>query len=74
MNSGIYSAYTGGDAERMKANLRYLLETVGQKRILVRVPLIPEYNTEADQRRSVSELRSMGIENTDVFDYIIREE
>lgn len=74
MNSGIYSAYTGGDAERMKANLRYLLETVGPKRILVRVPLIPEYNTEADQRRSVSELRSMGIENMDVFDYIIREE
>ncbi len=74
MDGEIYSAYTGGDAERMKANLRYLVKTVGAGRIIVRVPLIPEYNTEEDQRRSVSELRSMGIENTDVFDYIIREE
>ena len=74
MDGGIYSAYTGGDAERMKANLRYLVKTVGAGRILVRVPLIPEYNTAADRERSASELKSMGIEKLDLFDYIIREE
>ena len=68
MDERIYRSYTGGDAERMKANLRYLIGTVGPERILVRVPHIPEYNTEADQKRSLSELRAMGIENTEVFD------
>ena len=74
MDAGIYSAYTGEDAERMKANLRFLVKTVGPERILVRVPLIPEYNTRANRERSLSELKAMGIEKTDLFDYIIREE
>ncbi len=74
MDKGIYRSYTGENAELMKANLKLLLNTVGPERILVRVPLIPQYNTVSDQERSVSVLRAMGIENIDVFDYIIREE
>ena len=74
MDSNIYRSYTGGDAGLMKANLQYLLEAAGPKRILVRVPGIPEFNNEEDRQRSVSELKAMGIENIEIFDYIIREE
>ena len=74
MDAEIYRRYTGGDAARMKDNLRLLLESVGPERVLVRVPLIPEYNTEADRGRSVRELRAMGVTRLDVFDYVKRAE
>ena len=70
MDDDIYNRYTGGDARLMKKNLRSLLDIVGPDRICVRVPLIPDYNTEADRERTVSELRSMGIEHLDIFSYI----
>ena len=74
MDAEIYRRYTGGDAARMKDNLRLLLESVGPERVLVRVPLIPEYNTEADRVRSVRELRAMGVTRLDLFDYVKRAE
>ena len=74
MDAEIYRRYTGGDAARMKDNLRLLLESVGPERVLVRVPLIPEYNTEADRGRSVRELRAMGVTRLDLFDYVKRAE
>ena len=74
MDPEIYHNYTGGDAERMKANLRFLLETAGPERIIVRVPLILEYNTPEDQERSAELLRGMGIKTLDLFSYTIRED
>ena len=66
--------YTDGDAKLMKRNLRLLLDLAGPGRIKVRVPLIPQFNTANDQEKSVAELKAMGIENIEIFDYIIREE
>ena len=66
----IYHAYTGGDAGLMLSNLRLLLELVGPERITVRVPLIPDYNTEEDQQNSVRVLRELGIVKLDLFSYI----
>ena len=74
MDPEIYHNYTDGDADRMIANLRFLLETVGPDRIIVRVPLIPEYNTSEDRNRSAEMLRSMGIRTLDIFSYVIRED
>ena len=72
MDGAIYRRYTGGDGERMRENLRLLLELVGPERVTVRVPRIPEYNTPEDQARSVEALRAMGVTALDVFDYVIR--
>ncbi|MCR4607445.1 MAG: radical SAM protein [Oscillospiraceae bacterium] len=74
MNEDIYRRYTCGDAKLMKRNLRLLLDLAGPGRIKVRVPLIPQFNTANDQEKSVAELKAMGIENIEIFDYIIREE
>lgn len=69
MNPNIYKAYTGQDNALVKENLRALLALVGPDRITVRVPRIPDFNTEADVAASVAELRAMGVTCFDVFDY-----
>ncbi len=72
MTPAIYRAYTEGDGALMEANLRLLLTLVGPRRIRVRVPRIPEYNTAEDQARSAARLRVLGVENIELFDYVIR--
>ena len=73
MDAEIYRRYTGADGSRMKENLRLLLDGVGPEKLLVRVPLIPRYNTPGDQKRSAETLRAMGVERLDLFDYVIKE-
>lgn len=73
MDAEIYRRYTGADGARMKENLRLLLDGVGPEKLLVRVPLIPRFNTPGDQKRSAESLRAMGVERLDLFDYVIKE-
>ncbi len=73
MDGEIYRRYTGADSAPMRGNLRFLLESVGPERVLVRVPHIPQYNTPEDQRRSADALRAMGATRLDLFEYVIRE-
>ena len=65
----IYRAYTGGDAELSWSNLELLLSLVGPEHVTVRVPLIPDYNTEADTDRTAQRLTAMGITRLDRFTY-----
>ena len=71
MDPTIYSAYTGRDNTLVKSNLALLLSLVGAQRITVRVPSIPEFNTEADTEASVRELQAMGVTSLDRFAYKI---
>ena len=68
-NPDIYRCYTGQDNARMLDNLRRLLEIADPERITVRVPLIPEFNTEEDQIRSRELLQTMGVIHFDLFTY-----
>ena len=74
MDPNIYKAYTGKDATLPHQNLLHLKELVGPDRILVRIPLIPEYNTEAHQARSAETLTALGFTRLDIFPYILRED
>ncbi len=74
MDAAIYRRYTGGDRALMRENLRLLLSLAGAERVTVRVPLIPDYNSPADQARSVEALRQMGVTKLDCFSYVVREE
>ena len=69
MNPTIYKAYTGRDNALVKSNLALLLSLVGAERVTVRVPHIPDFNTDADVEASVAELKSMGAILLDVFTY-----
>ena len=67
-----YAAYTGGDGTLMLSNLRLLLDTVGSERVLVRVPLIPQYNTPEQQAKNAEVLQKMGVTRVNLFSYVIR--
>ena len=73
MDREIYRRYTGGDGALMEENLRALLDAVGPDRVLVRVPLIPGYNSMEDQQRSVEKLERMGVRRIDRFSYLVRD-
>ena len=72
MNSNIYQAYTGKDNALMMSNLQWLLQSGDPNRITVRIPHIPDFNTDADMERSKQRLAAMGVSNFDEFQYIIR--
>jgi pyruvate formate lyase activating enzyme len=69
MNENIYRKYTGEDSSVMEENLQFLLQRKDAESILVRVPLIPGYNTAEDQKKSAQKLREMGVERLDLFEY-----
>ena len=72
MNLDIYKAYTGKDNTLVLSNLQWLLQHGDPKRVMVRVPHIPEFNTDEDVARSIERLKAMGVVNIDEFNYIIR--
>lgn len=69
MDPTVYKAYTGQDNALVKSNLALLLSLVGAERVTVRVPHIPDCNTDADVQASVAELEAMGVARLDVFTY-----
>lgn len=70
MDAETYHSYTGGNEKQMEENLVFLLETVGAERVVVRVPLIPDYNTEEAQKRSAERLKELGVTRLDLFSYV----
>ena len=70
----VYRRYTGGDRDRMLANLRLLLALVGPERILVRLPLIPGYSSPDMQEKDAEALRALGVSRLDLFSYVVRED
>ena len=70
-NPDIYKAYTGHDNSRAIDNLRWLLSHDGMaERIIVRLPHIPDFNTQEDVDKSRQQLTLLGIKNFDEFNYI----
>lgn len=65
----VYRAYTTRENEQVLDNLRRLIEIVGTERVLVRVPLIPSFNTEEHRARSKARLREMGVTRFDELTY-----
>lgn len=72
MNSEIYKAYTGKENTLVLSNLQWILLHGDPHRIKVRVPHIPDFNTDEDVARSIERLKAMGVTDIDEFHYIIR--
>ena len=72
MNPDIYQTYTGKDNALVISNLEWLLKSGDPNRVMVRVPHIPDFNTDEDVKRSKDQLAAMGVKNIDEFNYIIR--
>lgn len=69
MNPEIYKKYTGKSQDEFLSNLIYLRDKKLQEKVTVRIPLIPEYNTEANQQASIKSLEELGFSNFDTFCY-----
>jgi len=68
-NDSIYTAYTGKSNTQVWENLKWLSENYDREHVIIRVPLIPEYNTEEDTERSVERLQEFGFGKFDRFTY-----
>lgn len=72
MNPDIYQSYTGIGNLRVRENLLWLAAHVDKERILIRLPLIPRYNTPTDVADSRRQLEALGFTHFDEFEYISR--
>ncbi len=72
IDTDIYRRYTGKDNSRVLFNLRLIAETDRQNDCIIRLPLIPDYNTDDDREESRKALSSLGYTKFDLFTYKIR--
>lgn len=71
-NPDIYLRYTGKDNTQMLSNLKLLLSLVGPERIVARIPLIPQFNTDAHRHASRILLEGMGLTRFNFFTYLVK--
>lgn len=71
-DNNIYQKYTGKDNSYVVSNLKWLSENGYSKKVAIRLPLIPEYNTEVDIPKSRSVFEKMGFSHFDEFRYRIK--
>ena len=69
-NPTIYKDYTGKDNNRVIQNLKWLVEHGKKDNIICRIPLIPQFNTDRNQKESINFLKDLGISKFDIFDYV----
>lgn len=72
MNPDIYKAYGCKENKQVVSNLQWLAANGYADKVIIRLPLIPEYNTDEDRQRSQQQLEEMGFTNFDKFNYIVR--
>ncbi len=72
MNLDIYRNYTGQSNDLVLDNLRLIAESGRQKDCTIRLPMIPNYNTDADREISRKALEDLGFTRFDLFTYQIR--
>ena len=72
LDGDIYRRYTGRDNALVRENLRLLADAGFAERCTIRIPLIPDYNGEADRERSIRELEDLGFKTFDRFKYNTR--
>lgn len=68
-NTEIYKNYTGADNLKVYDNVLRLSHKTGIEKLLIRIPKIPNYNTEKNIQESVKLYSNLG--NIDVFEFRI---
>ena len=72
MNPDISKAYGCKENKQVISNLQWLAANGYADKVIIRLPLIPEYNTDEDRQQSQQQLEKMGFTNFDKFNYIVR--
>lgn len=69
MNPEICRSYTGRSNDLVLDNLHLIADAGRQQDCIIRIPLIPDYNTAADREKSRKALESLGFDRFDLFTY-----
>lgn len=72
MSPDIYHSYTGQSNDLVLDNLRLIADARRQHDSIIRIPLIPGYNTDTDREASRKTLGALGFDRFDLFTYQIR--
>ncbi len=72
INPAVYCDYTGSDNVRVVDNLKLIADQARQMDCVVRLPLIPGYNNDADRISSRAVIEALGFTRFDLFTYQIR--
>ena len=72
MKPDIYKGYGCKENKQVVSNLQWLAANGYADKVIIRLPLIPEYNTDEDRQQSQQQLEKMGFTNFDKFNYIVR--
>ena len=72
MNPDIYKRYTSADNHQVIKNLHWLSAHNDVQKVTIRLPHIPNYNSDADIEESRRQLETMGFNNFDIFEYILK--
>ena len=72
MDEQTYKAYTMKSNKVVAHNLKWLAENGYTEKTLVRLPLIPYYNTEIAQDESKQRVEDMGFHRFDKFRYSVK--
>ena len=70
MNPDIYRRYTSRDNSRVLENLNWMAGHIDLTKVTIRLPHIPDYNTQDNIASSRRQLEAMGFGDFDCFDYI----
>lgn len=70
MNASIYEQYTGKNNGMVIENLQWMIAQGLAEKIVIRVPVIPNFNNSVDIENSLRILRSLGVSRIDRFTYI----
>ena len=72
MNPAIYRRYTSVDNNQVINNLQWLSVHHDVEIVTIRLPHIPDYNSDADIAESRRQLETMGFNDFDIFDYLVK--
>lgn len=72
MNPAIYKSYTGKNNCQVVENLKLLVEKGLTAKVVIRLPLIPNFNNEDDRQNSRTLLQEMGFNQFYLLNYIIK--
>ncbi len=71
MDADIYRRYTGKDNSQVLSNLRLIAEAKRQNDCTIRLPLIPDFNTDGNREESRIYLSALGYSKFDLFTFKI---
>ena len=72
MSETIYKDYTTKDNSQVLNNLRLLSINKIQDKCLIRIPFIPNFNSQQNIEYSINQIKNMGFTNIDVFNYRLK--